>query len=62
MFTKQEKYVITFENCDYFVDLGLHIACFLKKAGLTQQKPADELHIRRTYLSCLEGSNNIDSG
>lgn len=34
MFTKQEKYVITFENCDYFVDLGLHIACFRKKPVL----------------------------
>lgn len=57
MLTKQEKYLITFENCDFFVDLGIHIAYFRKKAGLTQQKLADILHIKRTYLSRIESPN-----
>lgn len=59
MLTKQEKYLITFENCDFFVDLGIHIAYFRKKAGLTQQKLADILHIKRTYLSRIESPTRI---
>ncbi|MCI8507285.1 MAG: helix-turn-helix domain-containing protein [Lachnospiraceae bacterium] len=57
MLTKQEKYLITFENCDYYIDLGIHIAYFRKKAGFTQQRLADELHVHRTYLSRIESPN-----
>lgn len=57
MLKKQERYLRTFENCDLFVDLGIHIAYFRKKAGYTQQKFADILGIERTYLSCLESPN-----
>lgn len=54
MLTKEEKYLITFENCDYFIDLGIHIAYYRKKAGLTQQMLADRLHVKRSYITCIE--------
>lgn len=57
MVTKQEKYIVLFENCDYFLDLGLHVAFYRKRAGLTQQKLADKLHITRSYLSRIESPN-----
>lgn len=54
MLSKEERYLVNFENCDYFLDLGIHIAYYRKKAGFTQQKLADMLHIKRTYLSRIE--------
>lgn len=54
MLSKESKYLITFETCDYFVDLGIHIAYYRKKMGFTQQELADKLHIHRTYLSRIE--------
>ena len=57
MLSKEERYLINFENCDYFLDLGVHIAFYRKRAGLTQQKLADKLHIKRTYLSRIESPN-----
>ena len=54
MLSKEERYLVSFENCDYFLDLGVHIAFYRKRAGLTQQRLADKLHIERTYLSRIE--------
>lgn len=57
MISKQQKYLVAFENCDYFLELGVHIAFYRKKAGLTQQKLADKLYITRAYLSRIESPN-----
>lgn len=57
MKSKKQKYIDVFENCDNFVDLGLHVAYYRKKAGLTQQRLADKLHIDRTYLCRIESIN-----
>lgn len=54
MLSKEEKLLITFETCDYFVDLGIHISYYRKKVGFTQKELADKLHIDRTYLSRIE--------
>lgn len=54
MLSKEERYLVDFENCDYFLDLGIHIAYYRKKAGFTQQKLADKLRIKRPYLSRIE--------
>lgn len=54
MLSKEKKYLTTFENCDYFVDSGTHIAYYRKKAGIKQQEFTDRLHIDRTYLSRIE--------
>lgn len=57
MLSKEEKYLIAFETCDYFVDLGTHIAYYRKKAGFKQHELADRLHIDQTYLSRIESPN-----
>lgn len=59
MLSKEEKYLTTFEICDYFVDLGTHIAYYRKKVGFKQQELADRLHIDRTYLSRIESPVRI---
>ena len=57
MKSKKQKYIEVFENCDYFVDLGLHIAYYRRRAGMTQQRLADELKITRPYLSRIKSIN-----
>ena len=57
MKSKKQKYIDVFENCDNFVDLGLHVAYYRKKAGMTQQCLADKLKISRSYLSRIESIN-----
>lgn len=57
MLTEKQKYLMVFENCDFFVDLGIHIAYYRKKRGFTQQKLADKLGVSRSYLSRVESPN-----
>lgn len=57
MISKEVKYLSAFETCDYFIDLGIHIAYYRKRVGLKQQELADRLHIDRTYLSRIESPN-----
>ena len=57
MKSKKQKYIDVFENCDNFVDLGLHVAYYRKRAGMTQQGLADRLKISRCYLSRIESIN-----
>lgn len=57
MLSKHERYLIRFENCDYFIELGLHIAFYRKRAGLTQQDLADKLCVSRSYINCIESPN-----
>lgn len=57
MLSKEERYLVNFENCDLFLELGIHIAYYRKKKGFTQQELAEELHISRSYLSCIESPN-----
>lgn len=57
MKSKKQKYITRFENCDNFVDLGLHIAYYRKQVGMTQQRLADKLGIKRSYLSRIESIN-----
>lgn len=57
MLTKQEKYLMIFENTDFFLDLGIHIAYYRKKAGFTQQRLADRIGVSRSFLSRVESPN-----
>lgn len=50
-----------FENRDFYVDLGEHIAYFRKKAKLTQEELAKQVNISRCYLSRIESSNSSQS-
>lgn len=51
----------SFENRDYYVDLGEHISFYRKRANITQQELANRIHISRSYLSRIENSNNSQS-
>lgn len=57
MKSTEQKYIEVFENCDSFVDLGLHIAYYRKKADMSQPYLADRLGISRSYLSRIESVN-----
>lgn len=54
---EEQKYIDDFESSSDFVDLGLHIAYYRKRAGITQQKLADSLGVGRSYLSRIESPN-----
>lgn len=54
---KEHKHVENFNSNNDFVQLGLHIAYYRKKAGMTQQELADQLRIGRSYLSRIESPN-----
>lgn len=51
----------TFENRDYFIELGEHISFYRKRAGITQAELADRIGISRSYLSRIENPNNVQS-
>ncbi len=51
---EKQKYAQFAEINDDFVDLGMHIAYYRKRAGLTQQELADLLKVGRPYLSRIE--------
>jgi len=49
----------SFENRDFFLDLGEHIAFYRKQKGITQQKLADLLGITRSYVCRIESANMV---
>lgn len=51
----------SFENRDYYVDLGEHIAFYRKRANITQAQLASRVHVTRSYLSRIENSNTSQS-
>lgn len=51
----------SFENRDYYVDLGEHICYYRKRANMTQSELANRVHISRSYLSRIENCNNSQS-
>ena len=42
------------ENRAYYRELGLNIAFYRRRAGLTQEQLAEKLDISRSHLSALE--------
>lgn len=57
--SKQEQ--IPFQNVDYFIDLGHHIAYYRRKKGYTQKKLAESIGVTQTYISKIESENSIHS-
>lgn len=57
---KNEMYP-SFENRDFFLDLGEHIAFYRKRKGITQQELADQLGITRSYMSRIESINTVQT-
>lgn len=50
---------IGFENKDYYIELGLNIAFYRKRAGMTQDMLAEKADLSRSHLSAIEAPNII---
>lgn len=50
---------ISFENKDYYIELGLNIAFYRKRAGMTQDMLAEKAGLSRSHLSAIEAPNII---
>ncbi len=50
---------VSYHNQQKYVDLGLNIALYRKKAGLTQEQLAESVGISRSHLSAIEAPNVI---
>lgn len=51
----------SFENVDYYIDLGEHIAYYRRKANISQTELARQLNITRSYLSRVESMNHTQT-
>ena len=47
------------ENRAYYRELGLNIAFYRRRAGLTQEQLAEKVNISRSHLSALEAPNIV---
>lgn len=50
---------ISFENRDKYIALGLNIAYYRKREGLTQEQLAERAGISRSYLGEIEAPNMV---
>lgn len=48
-------------NAERYKNIGLKIAEFRTKSGLTQQQLADKIGISKSYLSKIESPNTVKS-
>lgn len=48
---------IKFDHVDYYTELGLNIALYRKKAGLTQERLAEMSGLSRSFISAVEAPN-----
>jgi len=51
----------SFENRDRFLELGLNIAYYRRKAGLKQEQLAEKADISRSFLGEIEAPNIVKS-
>lgn len=49
--------VPSFENRDFFVDLGEHISFYRRRARITQEELAKRVNISRSYMCRIESAN-----
>ena len=50
---------ISLENRDKYIELGLNIAYYRKRAGMTQEQLAEKADISRSYLGEIEAPNMV---
>lgn len=50
---------VSLENRDKYIDLGLNIAYYRKREGMTQDQLAERAGISRSYLGEIEAPNMI---
>ena len=50
---------VSFENREKYLELGLNIAFYRKRCGLTQEALAERVGISRSHLSAIEAPNSL---
>lgn len=50
---------ISFENRDKYIELGLNIAYYRKRAGMTQDQLAEKADMSRSFLGEIEAPNMV---
>lgn len=50
---------VAFENKDYYIEVGLNIAFYRKREGMTQDNLAEKAGLSRSHLSAIEAPNII---
>lgn len=50
---------VAFENKDYYIEVGLNIAFYRKRVGMTQDNLAEKAGLSRSHLSAIEAPNII---
>lgn len=48
---------ISFENREKYLELGLNIAFYRKRCGMTQEALAERVGVSRSHLSAIEAPN-----
>ncbi len=49
----------SFSNRDFYIEVGLNIAFYRKKVGMTQEQLAEKIDISRAHLSAIEAPNVV---
>lgn len=52
---------IAFQNRDKYIALGLNIAYYRERQGMTQEQLAEKVGISRTYLGKIESPNAVST-
>lgn len=50
---------VSYKNAEKYTELGLNIAFYRKKRGLTQEQLSEKIGISRSHLSAIEAPNII---
>ncbi len=50
---------ISVENRDKYIEIGLNIAFYRKKAGMTQEQLAEKANLSRNFISTVEAPNIV---
>lgn len=57
--TMSKSIPISYENIENYTELGMNIAYYRKKKGLTQEQLAEKAGISRSHLSSIEAPNIV---
>lgn len=57
--TMSRSIPISYENVENYTELGMNIAYFRKKKGLTQEQLAENAGISRSHSSSIEAPNIV---
>ncbi len=52
---------ISFENREKYIEIGLNIAFYRKREGLTQEQLAESAGLSRNFISAIEAPNLVKS-